>query len=422
MKRSIRTTANLVWSLGDTATSALATFLVGVSASVLLAPTKLGWYQLFFLYALLSQGIVYYRHGAPIVRAVAVRSLSQVDLKKHMQLMLRGGAVTACTTAAPVIYCVLQSPADARDAAILGIGAALTIAFLPVRDCMRAIAHVEGRRNIAFMSSVVQLIVVTCGLVYFWFDKEAAVGLLIVFGMASALAAVAGALLILRGATFPAMAAPEHHKLGPWGFAFASVLPQISLLWAYLLLGETKGAEVVGYATAASQFGQGLFLVMTALNFATLGMSTRGGSSGGIEGERIARGARALYATGSLAGCLIIGALLVLPGTRSILSELIPLAYAIPGLALSLLAANLLGRSGVPLVNELIGAGCYGLVGQLERRVAIMAVFLSFSALLVGPFSIALVIGGAGITRRLLLAAYTARIYREGRIPRTIAT
>lgn len=397
--------ATVTHALVDTIASSATTFGVGLVAAILLPVEKLGLHQVFFVFSLLLSAVHFRRNGTTLVRLGSLRCLSHRQLIAGQRKMALSGALWSILIALPAGYFLGVPRVPLGDLLPFVAGSAAVSVALPLRDMQRTLGHVTGNRGTSAIVSILQFGATAMALVVIaTFGGEEY--LLLSFGLTCLVSAIYGTYrLRFRLSSEEVFSAQTRTTLR---FSIVNALPQINALWGNLVLTTLYGVTVVGQAAASGQIGQGLFLFITALNYATIGDSTRAGGSGNLV---LALKARRCYIRGSVGVFFVIIGLLLVPNTHMFLNRLLPNAFSVDGLVFAYLGGVLLERISQCFVNELTGAERFESLTRIEVLVAIVGVLVPFSALGVGVFAIPLALACTGICRIVFLRKDLEKVY-----------
>jgi hypothetical protein len=393
----------LLAGLADAGLASLVRLAVGVYAARTLPVSGFGAYALFFS-AFIFATIV------PMQFVLVPAELATISAARHERLDLlrqiwRIGLPTA--TAAAVVASIaatLGSKASLNVLWPLALTMAACAMVTPLQEHVRRVLHLAGLSWHAAAVSLFQIGAVATAIAVLTSADIPAPWL--PFGalaLATVVSLEAGRFMARRRqppSVLPRYQMAQLMRSGRWLLAIEAITAGATFL-ASVIVTRLGSPEALGYAEAARIVAQPLFVLSIGLSAA---LNPRSMEAGANVDRAAARRVSRPYAILLVLAGLFYGAVTIAPWWGNPLDELIPPAYAIPGLVPATVAAFVL--LGLPIISrsELIGAGRervlpqVGVVGgALQCGAAMSAVWIGAFArpLGVALFSAVLVIGYA---------------------------
>jgi O-antigen/teichoic acid export membrane protein len=396
----------------DAGCASLATLAVGVYAARYLPVAELGAYSLFFSAFVLAAVI-------PAQLILVPAGIASVSRPRHDRLGLLpqtarlGGAtaVTAAVTCAAAAWLAATAPTDVRLA--LSVTAAACAALSPLQDHVRSSLHLGGASWRAAAVSVIQLGAVVAALLAGSVSRIAVpwhpLGALAVANGTS----LAFALFVSRH-HFAASALPRYRikhliRFGRW-LLLLEIAAAAAFFLSSILVSRLAGAEALGHAEAARIAAQPVFVMAVGLS-AVLG--PRSMEAGVARNVRQAKRVSRPFVSLLLVAAVAYGAVLVRPWPGNPVAALLPLAYAVPGLVLVSVLANMLIGVVFPMRAELLAARRERALVRVAVLSAALQTAVSAGSAWVGAFArpLGVSVNGAMLWlgySRLRQALYTA--------------
>ena len=403
----------LIAGVVDSGTASLATFLVGIFAANQLDPVVLGGYALAYSAVFLAGVIPLNLVLTPV--EVSVVQQPTGERLAHLPGSMRLGAPVALLSGLAVSAWAFFAPAEISPAAVRGLTAtAVAVAFVsPMQDHVRRMLHTGGASGSAALTSSVQLLVVLLGLTVgatrgvpaYWVPFGA-------LALANVCSLFVGLLLGLRSTGDMDVPPPNLRILmrsGRWLLAAGSLGPATGFV-AAALVARLAGAEALGHAEAARVVAQPVWVLAVGLSAVLAPRSIA--AAQGLRRDA-ARRASSLFTISALAFGLLALVWFGFPWKGNPFYHLIPVAYAVSGLAFVSIVAELPLALSFPFRSEALGAHKEQALFKVEAGGAFLRVTAAASAAITGAFAIPL----AKLTMalvRLFGFLYVARgIYRR---------
>jgi O-antigen/teichoic acid export membrane protein len=388
----------------DVGLASLATFLVGLYAARVLAPTELGAYALCFR-ALFLAGVVS-SHGLfwPAESLVAMSATTQRLrlLGRTLKLGLPPAFIAAVATSLWVFF----APSGLPGGALTGLTVtAVATAFLsPVQDHVRRMLHVGGVSQVAAAVSGVQLASIATALLACrdlgigkWWVPLGSLAFGNLVSLVVGLVWVRATMPPALGTALDALPLFDIWQLGRWLLLLA-LLEAGSAFLAAATVAEISGAAALGYAEAARVVAQPVMVFAWGLSGVLGPRSVRAGSERDAgQGHRIERSFVLIL---TLAGVTSLG-LLSLDWWGNPMAWLLPKAYVLPGLvALSIVAHLALGAAYSPR-SELIGGGRAASMAKVDLGAGVLRTLVGASATWFNAYAVPLSLLGYGVAQSL---------------------
>jgi O-antigen/teichoic acid export membrane protein len=350
----------------DAGLSSLATFAAGIFASRSLELTTLGAYALLFSATVLAAIVPTQLVFVPGETAAIAYPVAQ-RLKLLPQL-LRLAAGPTILAAVAVGLAAIAVPVGVPAGTVRALTAtAIALSFVsPVQDHVRRMLHLGGASSSAVVVSVVHLVVVASALVALW-DAQGALAWL-PFGALAAgnlVSSAVGVVLARRsraGVPAPGALASDVMRSGWWLLVVGMVAPGTAFVVA-TIVAHVAGAGALGYAEASRIVAQPMLVFGTGLA-AVLGPRV-------TEAAQYGEPHRALQ-TSRLFSALMLAAgvpYLLLVGhawSWNPLADLVPKAYALGGLVVVSVVANIANGMNFLQRSELLGAGRAAAIARVD--------------------------------------------------------
>ncbi|HVM18861.1 MAG TPA: hypothetical protein VM307_02755 [Egibacteraceae bacterium] len=351
----MRLTRAVPAGLVDAACASLATFVVGLYATLALSPAGLGVYALFFT-AFLSAAVVPAHLLFTPAEIAALQSPPGRRLRLAEETLLRGLACALLAGAVAAAFATVAAP-PAADAPIvpLVLASIATSVISPLQDHVRRTAHLGHRSWTAAGISLVQLVAVSAALAVLSRLATSAWVPFAALATANVFSVTVGVVWTRMQSTGRAdrLGTRQLLSAGRWLLPLA-LFPAVALFVSGVLVTHFAGAEAFGYVEAARVLAQPIVvfgLGMMAVLSPRLMEAGRAGAAG--RGAVLARGYEVAVAAAVVAYLLVAG----VDWAGSPLPELVPPAYVVPGL----LALTIVGHGASMLMQpyhaELLGAG-----------------------------------------------------------------
>jgi O-antigen/teichoic acid export membrane protein len=403
---------SLAFGMCDAGLSSLATFAVGIYASHTLPLPVLGGYAIVFSAFVLSAIVPTQLVFIP-AETVAVSH----PLPARLALLrdtLRLGLPVAALAAAFVALAALAVPSAVPPGVVLALTVtAVASAFLsPVQDHVRRMLHLgDGSWGAAAVSAVHLVVVVGTVAV----PHSEAVRPWIPFG-ALALGNAASLLVGIamararRPVPIGRIVARDLLQSGGWLLVVGTVAPATAFLVASVV-AHIAGSAALGYAEAARVIGQPMLVLATGLA-AVLGPHVTEAAQAGE--AALARRTSREFALLMLAAGAPYLALVGHAWRGNPLAALVPNAYAIGGLVIVSVLANVANGMNYLQRSELLGAGKAPALARIEVAANAVRIVIGSAAALLHAFAIPLGLVFLGITRwvaysRVLRGHYAKR-------------
>lgn len=374
----------------DSGFSSAATFLVGIYAVRHFDPSSLGAYalcfQAIFLASVVSANLVL------VPAQVAMVATSTGVRQGHLGGSLKIGAIPALCAACLVMLWIVAAPADVPRAVIipLTVTGIAVAALSPLQDHARVVLHIEGTSWRAAAVAGVQLGSVASFLaIQAWLHVPPSWIPFGSLGLANLVSLGVAARLGSRSCESEGESRLCFGRLwryGTWLVASAS-LPQIGLFAAAILVSRLAGASHLGYAEAARIAASPLWVfalgLMTILRPGSLQAGARRDAG---QARRNSRFYLALLIPAAVAYAAVFG--YSWPGNP--LRWFLGSAYAIPGLVLVTIVAELARASVMPFNFEMLGAKKQRSLIRVEIAAAGVQVIVAAAAPLLRAFAMPL--------------------------------
>ena len=355
----------VVWGVTDAGLSSLATFVAGIFASRYLAPATLGAYALVFSASVVAAIIPTQLIFVPGETAAIAQPNDVRLLAMRRTLLLGGGTTLLASLAVSLAWIIIPGTIPATIVAALVLTGCVCSLASPIQDHVRRMLHLSGRSGVAALVSLIHAMVVIGTIAVAMRLRVAPewvpFGALALGNIASLLFGVAmSGLGDSREA--PVLTGAQLVVAGRWLLVVGLLAPGTAFLVASIV-ARVSGPATLGYAEACRQVAQPLLVFATGLS-TVIGPRLTAAAHERSAG-RARRNARAFLLLMALVGIpylLIAGH----AGRWNPLATLLPNAYAIPGLVLATLAANVLNGLNFSQRAELLGAGQARTLARVE--------------------------------------------------------
>ena len=398
----------------DAAFNSLTTFSIGLFAARSLQPALLGAYALAFSAYVLSTGVPQQLFFIPAEAVSAGQPASRRLGLLPRSLWLGCPISLLPALCIPLWTLALGSPIPREVALALSVTAVAAAFLSPIQDHVRRMLH-QGQRSVqAATMSVIQLS--TAGVVIVVAQRMAVPVWWIPFGalaagnfvsLLSALVLARTELVAERGTVLrrrPIVAS------GSW--LLVSGMSQTAAAFATAtVVSRLAGAAALGYAEAARIVGQPPLVALTGLSAVLGPRAVRAArEQSPVAARRVTRLFTGLVLCGGIPYLLLVG----FTAPWNPVPRLVPHAYAVSGLVLATVIANLLNAIALPRQFELIGARRTPRLAGAEATANVLRVCTATSARYLGPFAIPLSYSVLGIARALGYARAIASHYGGG--------
>jgi O-antigen/teichoic acid export membrane protein len=405
----------LIAGLLDSATASLATFVVGVFAARTLEASVLGAYALaygaIFLVGMIPTNLIF----TPIEVEVVKRPRDQ--RLGYLLHGLRVGFPLALLCALGVAAWVFFAPSNLDPAAIRALTiTSIAVAFAsPLQDHVRRMLHTGGASGRAALVSSVQLVVAVGALVLGHLAEIPTAwlpfGALAAANMASLTVGALTAVGTSTSETFEGLRFPDLVRSGSWLVGSGSLAP-LSGFIASAMVANLASAEALGHAEAARIVAQPVWVLAVGLS-AVLGPRSIEAAQ-----KRDHRAARHVSRIFSIALALLGFASVLWFGFAWVgnpFYQLVPVAYAVSGLVVFTILAELPRAWAFPFRSEVLGGGRERDLLAVEGGGALFKLAAGGGAPFVGAFAIPLGLLGMGFVRLVSCAAIARSIYDGGK-------
>jgi O-antigen/teichoic acid export membrane protein len=341
----------------DAGLSSLASFAAGIFASRSLELTTLGAYALLFSATVLAAIV-----PTQLVFVPGETAAIAHPVDRRLQLLprtLRLAAAPTVFAALAVTLAAIAVPASVSPGTVAALTATAVAVSLvsPVQDHVRRMLHLGGASSAAVVVSVVHLAIVAAALVALR-DARGALAWL-PFGALAAgnlVSSAVGVLLSRRSgqAALERSALPADVMRSGWWLLVVGIVAPATAFIVATIVAHTAGPGALGYAEASRIVAQPMLVFGTGLA-AVLGPRVTEAAQLG-EAERALQASRLFTALMLAAGLPYL--LLVGHGwSWNPLADLVPNAYAVGGLVVVSVVANVANGMNFLQRAELLGAG-----------------------------------------------------------------
>jgi O-antigen/teichoic acid export membrane protein len=319
-------------------------------------------------------------------------------------IVAAGAAVFVVLGALPLIGSV-----DIGFLAALGFSGMLAATVSPIQDHVRRVMHLAGRSVVAALMSVVQAVVVVAGIVLLPHTWAPVIpfGALTMANLAStAFGLVAVRIWEAERVQTPGVKAGS--RVGGW-LTGVSVAGGLTGYFTNALIATLTSVETLGLVEAARVVARPVQVAGQGVN-AVLGPRSMEAAAEAEEGK--AKRARVQFFGLLTMAAAPIGLLVLVPPTRRLIADFVPVAFEEPTLALATVGAFWLAAFYLPYNSELMAGGRHralavASVGVALVQLAAVATFKSAGAFV---FPISVVV--TALVRVPLFARLSRRIYR----------
>lgn len=408
-RRALLRRLPVIWGVTDAGLSSLATFAAGIFASRYLTPATLGGYALVFSASVLSaivptQLIFVPGETAAIAMPNAIRLLAM-----RRTLLLGGGVTLLAALAVSLAAALIPNSIPASAVSALVLTGCINALVSPVQDHVRRMLHLAGRSGqVAVMSGLHAAVVLASIVVAMQTGVRAELvpfGALALGNAVSLVYGVAAGSAGVRGET-PTMPLEDLLAGGRWLLVVGLLAPGTAFIVA-TVVARVTGPETLGYAEACRQVAQPLIVFATGLS------TVIGPRLTSAAFQRAANGARRHTRTFVTLMAAIGVPYLLVAGWSSRwnpLAVLLPNAYAVPGLVLATLVANVFNGLNFAQRAELLGAGEARTLARVEVGGNLARVAVAAMANLLHAFAIPV---GLIILGAVRMAAYSVKLRRH---------
>ncbi|MEO1065185.1 MAG: hypothetical protein AAFZ07_27540 [Actinomycetota bacterium] len=351
----------LVWGVGDSVVSSVATFIVGVYATRTLTLEELGAYGLFFAGSIvLATGFSAQLFFLPAEVALAEHTPDE-QIATLPRTALMGLPIAAATSGVAGLACAAILGFDVDP--ILAFGAIATGAAWPIQDHLRRLLHQVGASGTASAISIVQLLIVTSVVLEgIAFDASPVVVPFTALLTANVGSAIFGLWLALQARRRARGERPRLRSVvavGKW-LVVAGQAEQIGAFVALASLNWLAGRSALGEYETARLLAQPMIVLSFGLQNFLRGPAMAAVAARDREaGRRTANGYLWLLGGAAVAYALVAG--IEWPGNPFV--SFFPAAYGLDGMvALTILAAAVMQSKGI--------YGLQALAGKQERELA----------------------------------------------------
>ena len=399
----------------DAGSSSIATFLVGIIAIRNLSLEDLGIYGTLFS-AFLFGGLV------SSEAFFLPRSLTSLQKPASSRLEGLGSAVVgswrhglAGCLAVVIALVVVADQGTSRLLIPEALGTLGLVFVSPMQDYVRRSFHLAERSWLATVVSGVQLIsVIAIESVARWAGISVVMFPLIILLLANCLSLITGLALAGRGA-FKGDPTPDPAISTRAAVSSALLIYGASFVCS-LLMARIAGTASVGYAEAARTAAQPVLVVGMGLSAAfssrALGATLAGNRSAVWKVNGTFVGLLAL-ATAGYAVPLFSGP------TRDVLTGFVPAAYAVEGLLVATLIANLASSSTFLVKDQLLNGGLGGPMVRIDFIAASLPVITGLASAQLLAFARPVGLIGQHLMRLILYRGLWAGLFRPGRKAQT---
>lgn len=373
----------LLAGLLDATTSSLATFLVGIVAVRNLSPSELGEYGALFS-AFLFGGLVP-SEGFFLPRILTSMQRPPTD---RLEGIARAAAASwkhagvGCSAIA-VAVAVLHDQSTPGRLAVQALAAGGLVFVSPMQDYVRRTFHLAERSWQASVVSATQLLAVAAISLSVGFAGRSLVQLpLVILLIANCLSLLVGFALsgriAFRGKPWSDPAISSKAALSS-----AAVVYGASFV-CLLLMARISGTDSVGYAEAARTAAQPVLVASMGLSAA---FSSRALSAMQAQDREAVKRVNLAFVGLLVASTLAYLAPLLHPAGQKLVAEFLPHAFAIQGLVIVSIVANLLGSSTFLIREQLLKAGGGERMARVDYRAATLPIVAGLLAAQLGAFA-----------------------------------
>jgi O-antigen/teichoic acid export membrane protein len=397
----------------DAGFASLATLAVGVYAARTLTASELGAYALFFAAFLMATVVPTQLVLVPAEFAtLPSERVQRLGLLRQTWRLGPPTAVVAAIVAVGAAYIGAEGPHSLRWALAVSTTAAAVVS--PLQDHVRRILHLAGVSWRAASVSAAQLVSVGAFLGLFEVAGVPAswrpFGALALANLASISVGLALARHEVCAFTVPRSPMRDLVRSGRWLLLLEFVTTGALFLSSVVITRVTSPATL-GHAEAARIVAQPIFVLAVGLNAVLAPRSIEAAAAGDrVNANRILRPfLMLLAATGAL-----YGAYTASPWWGNPLSALVPQAYAIPGLVLVTVLAQILTNGGATIRSELIGGRYEWVLPRVAVAASVPQCLAATSAIWIGAFARPLGIALFGVVLLIGYQRYRQAMYRRG--------
>ena len=399
----------VVWGVTDAGLSSLATFVAGIFASRYLDPATLGAYALVFSASVVAAIIPTQLFFVPGETAAIALPDDTRLLAMRRTLLLGGGTNVVAALAVSLAWLIIPGTIPAAAVAALVITGCACALVSPIQDHVRRMLHLSGRSGVAALLSWIHAVVVI-GTIAVAMSIEVApewipFGALGAGNIVSLLVGVAMSRLD-DSREAPAFTAAQLAVAGRWLLVVGLLAPGTAFLVA-TIVAHVSGPATLGYSEACRQVAQPLLVFATGLS-TVIGprLTAAAQERSSTRARRSTRTFFVLMATVGVPYLLIAGR----AGWWNPLATLLPNAYAIPGLVLATLAANVLNGLNFSQRAELLGAGEARTLARVEVGGNVLRIGVAAMAGALQSFAIPVGLIVLGVVR---VIGYTRNLKRH---------
>jgi O-antigen/teichoic acid export membrane protein len=386
----------------DAGFAALAGFTAGAIAVRSLSPADLGVYALLFLAFGVCSQVPAQLVFSPAEVLIAHRPLQERfgSLRwsvKHGAGISAGAALVVAAGALP-----FASVVDLGSLLPLVLTAVTFSMVSPMQDHVRRVLHAAERSERAALVSVVNVVATVGGALALHQLGD----LWVPFGSMSIGNAVSAGFGMWGVASRPRVDGPRFGDLiqiGRW-LLVVGIANAGGKYVAATVVGWIVGPAAIGFIEAARLVARPSEVFAFGL-LAAVGPRTMVAAAAGDRPAIL--GLRKVYSLVVVAATVAYAAVVALPTGWALPKEAFPNAFAVPGLLLAILGAQLLADLLGPLQGQLMGERKEAKMARIEIVGQIGRLVSSLSAWWIGPFAIPL---GNGIAHGLKLVGYTRTV------------